>query len=260
MRKESWLYFVAALALMGGAAGLITYYQAHQRLGTPAVKVAPEAVYDPQGKVLDTQSVALPAKVLDYESKAMPVEPAVSNWLPKDTLYGQRLYTATNGTAIGLTTILMGSDRTSIHKAKYCLEATGWTIDNEQLTHIAMVQPYPYQLAVTKLFIHRAVSTPSGQKGIQRALYVYWFVADKELTAQHGQRLWWLTRDLMRRGILQRWAYIACLVVYPEGQEDAMYQQLADFLRACVPQFQLTHGTPTSFAENNRPEPDSGHR
>jgi hypothetical protein len=255
MRKESWSYFLVALALMGGAAGVITYYQAHQRLGTPAVKVVPEPVYDPKGQVVDTHSVALPAQVLDYEGKTMPVEPAVSDWLPKDTVYGQRLYTATNGISIGMTTILMGADRTSIHKAKFCLEATGWTIDGSVLTNVAMVEPYAYELPVMKVFIHRPVSAPSGQTAIQRALYVYWFVADKELTAVHGQRLWWLTRDLLCRGILQRWAYISCLVAYPEGQEDAACQKLTEFLRVCVPQFQLTHGSPKVFAENSRPAP-----
>ena len=46
-------------------------------------------------------------------------------------------------------------------------------------------------------------------------LYVYWFVADNQLTPYHGERMWWMARDLIRTGVLQRWAYVsyftACL-------------------------------------------------
>ena len=73
-----------------------------------------------------------------------------------------------------------------------------------------------------------------------RGIYVYWFVADRELTADHLQRMWWMARDLIRQGTLQRWAYVACFSVCLPGQEEATYQRMKEFIAASVPEFQLT--------------------
>ena len=53
-------------------------------------------------------------------------------------------------------------------------------------------------------------------------VYVFWFVADNAYTARHGQRMWWMAREMMRTGVLQRWAYVSCFaacppVVFTEG-------------------------------------------
>jgi hypothetical protein len=73
-------------------------------------------------------------------------------------------------------------------------------------------------------------------------------VADQELTADHLQRMWWMARDLIRTGILQRWAYVSCFSVCVPGQEEATYQRMKEFIVAAVPEFQLTNGRSASFA------------
>jgi hypothetical protein len=75
---------------------------------------------------------------------------------------------------------------------------------------------------------------------------VYWFVAENQLTADHNQRMWWMARDLMRTGVLQRWAYLACLVVCPPGEDEKSYERVKQFIAEAVPQFQLTHGPETA--------------
>jgi len=68
------------------------------------------------------------------------------------------------------------------------------------------------------------------------------------LTADHGQRWWWMARDLVTKGVLQRWAYVICYSECAAGSEDATYDRLKDFIAASVPEFQVTAGPPIQGA------------
>jgi hypothetical protein len=78
-----------------------------------------------------------------------------------------------------------------------------------------------------------------GQKQEVRGLYVFWFVARNEQTTSHWQRIWWLTRDLLTTGTLQRWAYVSYFTTCLPGQEDAAFGQMEKLIAASVPEFQL---------------------
>ena len=238
----------AGLALMGMTVGLLAYYQAHQRLGTPGVRVAPQQVFDSEGELISTNAVVLPERVLEFESTNQPIAKTVSQWLPKDTVYGQRGFKSTNGFELTMTVVLMGRDRTSIHKPEQCLVANGWAINGSEPTTVPISQPHPYRLPVMRLKVHIAVPAASGPPVIRQGYFVYWFVADQELTANHLQRMWWMGRDLAERRVLQRWAYVSCLAEIPPGQEDATWRRLCGFLDAAVPQFQTTDGSMAALA------------
>jgi hypothetical protein len=90
-----------------------------------------------------------------------------------------------------------------------------------------------------KLVVTRQSGSPDQQAPL-RGVFVYWFVADGELTAQHWQRMWWMLRDITRSGVLQRWAYISCFSVCAPGEEEATFERMKRFIAASVPQFQLT--------------------
>ena len=77
-----------------------------------------------------------------------------------------------------------------------------------------------------------------------RSLYVYWFAAENSLTARHGERMWWMAKELIRTGTLQRWAYVACWSQCVPGQEGPAFQRMKEFIAAAVPQFQLAVGPP----------------
>ena len=158
--------------------------------------------------------------------------------------------------ALQATVVLMGADRTSIHKPQYCLTGQGWRIDQTERDLIPMTSPYAYDLPVTKLTASKLVQDPAqpGRQIEYRALYVYWFVADGEVTALHGERMWWMARDMMRTGVLQRWAYVSVFAICEPGREAATYEQMKRFMIAAVPQFQLAAGT-KRLAE--RPRQDS---
>jgi hypothetical protein len=71
-------------------------------------------------------------------------------------------------------------------------------------------------------------------------VFVYWFVAENQLTANHRQMLWWMGRDLLRTGVLQRWGYVTYFAVCAPGQEEATFLRMSQLISAAVPEFQLT--------------------
>jgi len=239
MNKRNWVYLVLALALMGGTAGTLMRLKANQQLGRPGVATRPL----PDSRNLE---VVLPEFVLDYTSEPMAIDRIVTETLPPDTSYGQRRYVAADGWWLQANVVLMGADRTSIHKPQYCLEGAGWKIDHaaSSETKVPIPRPLPYDLQVIKLVATRQVQNPAGEVMTVRGLYVYWFVADGLLSGDKsgGERMWWMARDLLRTGVLQRWAYVSCFAVCAPGKEDATFERMKKFMASAVPLFQLTPG------------------
>ena len=247
MNKQKWLILLVALGLMGGAAGLLANLHTHQKLGQPAVKTSPI----PGSQRLQ---VDLPECVLDWGSKPIEVDQLTLGWLPPDTSFGQRLYRAPDGFQVSVNVVLMGRDRTSLHKTEFCLEGQGWSIDraaSAEMT-IHMDRPYPYDLPVMKFVASHEVAG-QGRTQTARGIYLVWFVAaDDEYTARHWQRMWWMARDLLRTGVLQRWASISYFTVCPPGQEEAAVQRLKKLISASAPEFQLVP-RPAETAPTARP-------
>ena len=64
-------------------------------------------------------------------------------------------------------------------------------------------------------------------------------MADNEQTADHWTRILWLARDLLRHGVLQRWAYVSYFTICYPGQEEATFERMQKLITASVPEFQL---------------------
>jgi len=107
--------------------------------------------------------------------------------LPKDTSFAERLYQMPDGFVATATIILMGADRTSIHRPDYCLPGQGWIIDSKTAVNIPVSGGHPYELPVMKWITHNSLQTPDGQKQEVSGIYVFWFVADNEQTADNVQ-------------------------------------------------------------------------
>jgi len=141
MNRQKWILALVVLLLIGGTAGLLARLKNNQKLGLPGVKTVPLA----GSKNLE---VLLPERVLDYSSQVVTQQAIVLNVLPKDTSFGQRIYTAADGFGIQMNVVLMGSDRTSMHKPQFCLEGAGWKIDSgpvgRELIHIARPVEYDF--------------------------------------------------------------------------------------------------------------------
>jgi exosortase/archaeosortase family protein len=242
LSRQSWAIFVVVLGLVGAAGGFLARFRSMQVLGQPGLKLAGQSISDEKGQVIGTNSVFLPERVLDYQSTNLPVTRVEFEWLPRDTTYGRREYRAPDGFRALLSVVLMGSDRTSIHKPEYCVAGQGWVIRQRQETVITVDRPHPYALPVMKLTLSGQMRGGDGKPLALSGVYAYWFVDDRQVTADHKQRMWWLARDLVQTGVLQRWAYVTCFAICWPGQEDATFDRMQRFITAAVPEFQLTAG------------------
>lgn len=241
MNGTTWKTGVAALAIMALTAGAVARLKYHQRLGEPGVR------WTPTGEGLRGR-LELPERVGEYVSTN--VEPSALEWevLPKDTSLARRLYRAPDGFEVLLGVVLMGTDRTSIHKPEYCLTSQGWQIVGRATTSLTLDRPHSHTLPVRQFTTRRLGQLPDGRQARWSGVYLFWFVADGRLTASHWGRVGWLAWDLIRRGVMPRWAYVSAFVVCPPGQEEGAAARAREFLRAAVPEFQKTAGPSPSRA------------
>ena len=235
MTRQKSIWFLVTLLLIGSAAGLILQARLHQQLGPPGLKT-----HNIPGSI--RLQADLPEHALDYTSEGLPVEDVVMKALPSDTSFGQRNYRAPDGFDVAVRIVLMGTDRTSLHKPQLCLPAQGWQIDETRSveTSIRMEQPVNYELPVVKLIASREQSM-GGETAKVNGIYVYWFVCDDGVTASVTgfQRMWSTAKKLLSTGVLQRWAYVSCWSTCVPGQEEATFERMKKFIASAVPQFQL---------------------
>src|SRR5947209_899625 len=120
MKRQSWILLICAMALIGLTAGFLSRQQSNQKLGIPGVKVVAEPTYDVNGKLVASNTVYLPTNVLSYQSENRPITEDTLSWLPKDTTYDRRLYTAQDGVTAAPSFVLIGRGRTSIQRPERC--------------------------------------------------------------------------------------------------------------------------------------------
>jgi hypothetical protein len=232
MKNQKWLIFFVALVLMAGMAGLLLRLKANQKLGQPGINAAPIS-----GSV--QMKIDLPERVLDFTSTNIPESAVELGYFPKDTSFTCRSYQSAGGNdPIYGTIVMMGADRTSIHKPDYCLPGQGWHIDSKTIANVSIDGAQPYQLPVAEWKISRVLQLPDGQKITSSGIYAFWFVADKEQTPSFYGYLKRLTFNFFRTGVLQRWAYVSYFSTCAPGQEDATFARMEKLIAASVPQFQ----------------------
>lgn len=258
-RSKPWLVAAGCLALMA-VTGLFLNQRSGlgHRLGQPGLRVVDVPLPGEDGTPVTTNSIFLPERALDYQSSLQAVTKMELDWLPRDTTFGRRIYTAPDGFQSQVTSVLMGTDRTSIHKPEFCLPSQGFQILRSTRTEIMIERPHRYALPVMRLDALREGRLTNGQMARHGAVYVYWFVSENRLSNDHIQRMGWLALDLVRTGELQRWAYIGCLAACEPGQEEATYQRLERLIQAIVPEFQTTTGPTLSAASPQ--DPSVSHR
>ena len=232
MKGKNLFAAVIVLALIGAAAGVLHHFKSGQRLGEPGVKTRPLA----SGGNLE---VLLPVTLPGYKSELLPEAAVVTNSLPADTSFGQRIYTGDDGFQTLVNVVLMGADRSSIHKPEICLVGQGWKFD-DNLTHLASVRlarPVAYDLPVMRV-IARTERTDNGQTIQKSCVFVFWFVDADRFTARHNDWKKWMILDFLRTGVLDRWAYVIFYSECAPGQEEAAFERMKPLIAAAVPEFQ----------------------
>jgi hypothetical protein len=240
MNKQKWTFLLIGLCLIGATAGMLVHMRTHQRLGKPGIRTA----QIPGSKRLD---VFMPANVLGYAAEPQTIVQPLLEGLPADTSFGRSVYTAPDKFQLLMNIVLMGTDRTSIHKPEFCLTGYGWNIDSGKSSPdtIRIESPHPYDLDVMKLVTYRDAKT-GGKSATTKlcGIYVYWFVAENELTANHWVRMGRMSAHLLATGELQRWAYVSFFAVCLPQDEAGTYERMKKFIAASTPQFQKTTGAP----------------
>jgi Protein of unknown function (DUF3485) len=223
------------LVLIAVTAVLLLHLKAHQRLGAPGVKTRPIA----GSKRLE---VLLPETLPGYTSEILTNAEAALSILPDDTSFRVRFYRGYDGFASELSVVLMGSDRTSIHNPEICMPGQGWTVDHS-LTSVEQVpvdQPIAYDLPVNKMISTKVVQDKDGKSQTLRGIFVFWFVDETHYTEKSWKwKAWWIPRDLILNGVLERWAYVSCFSPCFPGQEAATFERMKKLIALSVPEFQL---------------------
>lgn len=238
MRRQKSICFLVTLLFIGSAAGLILQARLHQMIGLPGIRT-----HSIPGSI--RLHAELPERTLDYTSEEIPVEQIVLEHEPADTSFGQRNYRTPDGFQVAVRVILMGTDRTSLHKPQFCLPGQGWRIDDAVENSIPIDRPVKYDLPVVKLIASKEESL-QGQKAKINGVYVYWYVCDDGISASVSgfDRMWWMAKRLLSTGVLQRWAYVSYWSTCLPGQENATFERMKQFIASTVPEFQLVPKTP----------------
>jgi len=234
MKAKPLLAAALVLVLIAAAAGVLQHAKSGQKIGAPGLKTRPL----PGSPNLE---VLLPETLPGFKSELIPQAAIVTNQLPPDTSFGQRLYTADDGFQTMVNVVLMGADRTSIHKPEICMVGQGWKFD-DRATHTATVpiaRPRAYDLPVMRVVA--TIDTVDNGKPVRRAgVYTYWFVDGTHLSTQHNEWKMWMVKDFLLTGVLDRWAYVTFFSVCAPGQEEATFDRQKQLIAAAVPEFQLT--------------------
>lgn len=233
MTRRNLVLLLITLAMMGVASGMLLQLKAGRKLGPAAVKTSP---IDGSIRV----KVELPERVLNFTSEFYEPEELVLQTLPKDTSFGHRIYKAPDGFELSMNAVLMGTDRTSIHKPQICLSGFGWNLDDTPPVEKMLLidGPIQWELPVARLLGTKEIMI-GGRLVTARCVYVYWFAAEDRYTSRHWERMWWMARDLVRTGVLQRWSYMSCLAVCQPGHEERVYRRLLEFVAAAAPQLHV---------------------
>ncbi len=222
------LMFILVIGLIGGTGAFLNYWKAHQKMGKPGVRLVDDSS-------LELPPVKLPDWVLDYTGEDLEVTEVEKESLPPDTTITKRRYKDAEGFYIDVMVVLMGLDRTSIHKPQYCLEGAGFQIQETQPTSIEITHPVKYELPAMQL-----KSSKLFQGNQYSGLLYYWFVDENHLTEQHYERMWLMARDLFTKGQMQRWAYVTVSSYSLPGNEEPTFKEMREFVKAAVPEFQIT--------------------
>lgn len=233
MNRKNRLVLLVSLALMAGTVGALIWLKGRQQLGQPGIVAT--AI---PGDVI--MKIDLPERVLDFTSTNVPEPEVVAGYLPQDTSYVERCYTSTDDAPpIYGTIVLMGQDRTSIHRPEYCLIGQGFTPQEKKVVNISVAGPDPYVMPVAKWTFGGTFMRPDGQKIQVSGLYVFWFVTDQVQTPDYLQFQYQLVKNLLLTGKLQRWAYVSYTTLCVPGQEEAAYERMEKVIAASVPAYQL---------------------
>jgi hypothetical protein len=238
MRRQEGKVAAVVLALI--AIGALAIHFGKPHLGNPGLTMERVPLTNEFGKIVREERVRLPEKAPGFRSMDGPIMEIEASILPPDTSYGRKIYWDQSGAFIQMSAVMMKTDRTSIHRPQLCVTGQGWHIQKTEIIDIPVPLPAPYLLKATCLTSTKTVRNPkTNEERTASAIYIYWFVSERELLPGHSDALWAITRDLITTGTLYPWAYVSCFATCRPGQEGAYLARMKRLISATVPEFQL---------------------
>lgn len=223
---------IMALAAMALAAGFLQYRGPRQTLGKPGVRLVHDALEGGEQAILRTNGVVMPIRLTGFESVAVDVTPEELRFLPADTTFGRRIYhDEVDKFMAMISVVVMGTDRSSLHRPEQCLGAQGVSITSRQTVTISTPDGPLEVLRCNGL----APVSPGSGAGASRAVFAYLFLAADRQTSSHTQRHLLTMQDLLLRGVMPRWSGIQCFTRCKEGEEDATFEKMKRLLAVAVP-------------------------
>lgn len=229
-RLPAWVPTVP-LVLMASAVAFIFHVRSNQRVGLPGVRLENIPLISDSGTIARTNSVHLPLTIEGYRAETVAITDLEFNYLPPDTSFGRVAYYSPDSSFVSLASVvLMGTDRTSIHRPEYCLTSQGWRIRQQSLETVHISGTAPVELQVQRFDTLISGQDSKGYRVEKAGVYVFWFVADGELTAHHTTRQWLMMKNLVLNNLVQRWAYISFFAECSPGDEENCYRRLAGLI------------------------------
>jgi hypothetical protein len=229
---------VAVLALIGASAGSLRWLKTRVRMGEPGVRIVRVPLISEEGRLAASNSVHIPSEIPGFRSRTEPVPELELTYLPPDTTFGRRSYHSSDGLSpVSASVVLMGSDRTSIHRPEYCMTGVGWQILSQTIRSIALNGGGP-ALEAQRFDMTREFELPNGRKVRKNGVYVFWFIADGVRTPSHSERQWRGIRDVLVRGLNPRWAYVSFFSACDPGEEEATFERVARVIAAAAPEIE----------------------
>jgi hypothetical protein len=235
MNRSALLTGIIAATMIGLTIVVLKRAQSGRTLGPAGVKILP-------AEGTNAPRAYLPEFVPGYLSREIETSAQELATLPKDTTFGKRVYEGADGFELAVNIVLMGTDRTSIHKPEFCLVGQGLAIERRAVEPVRVSRPHPYDLPVWKFNCSRTVQSGDGAAMQIGAIYAYWFVSEDAFTTSHWEMMWLSARDLLLTGRLRRWGYVSCFAVFPPAAEPQAWERMRAFLGRAVPEFQLAAG------------------
>ena len=243
MNRQAALLSVVALVLIGAAAGSLRWMKSRIRMGEPGVRVVRVPIFSDDGRIAASNSVHLPTRVGPFRGEASPIAELERTFLPPDTTFGRRTYQADDGLPpVSASVVLMGADRTSIHRPEYCMTGVGWQILSQSVRTIRVPGAASPELSVQRFDMTREFELPDGRKLRRNGVYVFWFVADGLRTPSHSERQWQGIREVLTRGLNPRWAYVSFFCLCESGGEDAAFERISSVVGKAVPEIETASG------------------
>lgn len=240
-KTNSWIQpALVALAAMALVGGFLHYRGPRQRLGPPGVKLSHDALLGAENVQARTNGVVMPVRLTGFESLPLhlsPVTPEELRLLPADTTFGRRVYRdEVDRFEAMISVVVMGTDRSSLHRPEQCLGSQGVTITGRQTLQL------PTATGSLEVLRCNGLAPLSNLKGSghTRAVFAYLFVSANHQTSSHIGRHLLTMRDLVVRGEMPRWAGIQCFTRCREGEEDATFEKMKRLLALAVPAMRVS--------------------